>query len=281
MVFLQPSLPSPPSIQGERKMLFAVNKWQEQVQTTVTWSFTQALLRAELTAPLWSQGGRSIYYLWLEKCRGDDRHSWPSQGLRILRNCNNSLQRWLKGDLFLKLFKEGARGAWVKQWCLPWQCVCLRDSACCSYSPTPTHTSQRGSWASSCYREAFSSLPKTRIFSSIVLLHRKTKNIELSKSWGWQGSFIKEKFKKEKKSKEAWKILKYIFFIPALWGRGCKEAGNMLPAGIKWQSNRDYLGSKSSGLTPLSAREIPVPCQVLVASLQGANEIQCRYSPWP
>lgn len=108
-----PSLPSPPSIQGG--MLFALNKWQEQVQSTVTWLFTQALLRAELTALLWSQGGGSIYYLWLEKCRGSDRHTWPSHGLRILRNCNNSLQRWLKGYLFIKSFAEEARGAWVKQ----------------------------------------------------------------------------------------------------------------------------------------------------------------------
>lgn len=100
---------------------------------------------------LWSRGGRSIYYLWLEKCWGGDQHTWPSHGLRILRNCNNGLQRWLKGDLFLKPFKEEARGARVKQCCLAQQCICLQDSACCSYSSTQhTHTSQRGSWASSC-----------------------------------------------------------------------------------------------------------------------------------
>lgn len=103
----------------------------------------QALLRAELAVLLWSQGSGSIYYLWLEKCRGGDRHTWLSHGLSILRNCNNSLQRWLKADLFLKLFKEETRGAWVKQAVCPASVFACRTVLAAATALHSTHTPKR------------------------------------------------------------------------------------------------------------------------------------------
>lgn len=41
---------------------------------------------------------------------------------------------------------------------------------------------------------------------------------------------------------------------------------------INLRSNRGHLRCKSSVLTPTTPREIPAPCQVLVASLQGAGD---------
>jgi len=57
-----------------------------------------------------------------------------------------------------------------------------------------------------------------------------------------------------------------------MWDRTCKEAGNMLPVRINWQSCRGHLQDKSTGLTPTSPGETCACHHVLVASLIAAGE---------